>query len=73
MSLKVKCRRTQDPIYWREKCIDKIVLALGSDKHEVAMAIYLAETIFSVDSFAKRLDRVIKKLSKEFNIEVEIE
>jgi len=73
MSLKVKCRKTRDPIYWREKCIDKIILAIGSDKHETALAIYLSETIFSDESFEKRLDKAMERLSKEFNVEIEIE
>ena len=69
---KIVCVKTKDPLYWREKCIDKILLNIPKKYREDVYIYYLVSIIFRTGTYEEAYDELIKELAKEFNIEIEI-
>jgi hypothetical protein len=71
MVTEIKCRKTKDELYWREKCLSKIMLNID-DKYHMLILRYLYEKL-TKDNMLKVYDEMIEELAKEFNIKVIIE
>ena len=73
MPKEIRCKKTRDEIYWRERCIDIIILNIPKKYHEIAYAYYLSRVIFRTKSLEKVYDELIETLAKKFDIKVIIE
>ena len=73
MAKEIKCRKTKDELYWREKCLAKVLLNIPEQYFEKAYAYYIKSIIFRVEPLTKAYDRLIEELAAEFDIRVIIE
>ena len=72
MTKEIKCKKTRDEIYWRERCIDIIMLNIPIEYHEKAYAYYLRRVIFRTEPLTKVYDELIEELAKEFDLKIVI-
>jgi len=70
MTKEIKCKKTKDEIYWRERCIDIIMLNIPIEYHQKAYAYYLSRVIFRTKSLEKVYDELIEELAKEFDLKI---
>ena len=73
MVKEIKCKKTKDELYWKERCIDIIMLNIPEEYHEKAYAYYLSRVIFRTKPLTKVYDELIETLAKKFDIKVIIE
>jgi len=73
MPKEVKCKKTKNELYWRERCIDIIMLNIPIEYHEKAYLYYIKNIVFRTEKLEKVYDRLIKELAEIFGIKVIIE
>jgi len=73
MPKEIRCKKTRDEIYWRERCIDIIMLNIPEKYHEIAYAYYLSRVIFRTEKLEKVYDELIEELAKTFDLKIVIE
>ena len=72
MVKEIKCKKTKDEIYWRERCIDIIMLNIPIEYHQKAYTYYLRRVIFRTEKLEKVYDELIEELVKTFDLKIVI-
>ena len=73
MTKEIKCRKTKDELYWRENCLAKILVNIPEEHFEKTYFYYIKSITYRTEPLTKVYDKLIEKLSKEFDIKIIIE